>query len=153
MQALTPEQKKEQALAKKSEVKEKTPRKTRIPLGVPRMKLDATPIPGFHLHWINDYAGRVQEAQRGGYEFVHASETQLNDFVTPGNADVGSLVKKLVGKDDNGGALYAYLMKIDESLWLEDQKELQRKNEMVDESIRRGEISPLEQKYGSVKLS
>ena len=29
----------------------------RIPMSVPKAKLSVPEIPGFHLHWINDYAG------------------------------------------------------------------------------------------------
>ena len=130
-----------------------TSRKERIPLGVPRKKLEATPIEGFHMHWVNDYPGRVSEALASGYEFVSEEETKLNDFVTPGNADLGTRVKRMVGKDDNGGALFAYLMKIDENLWKEDQLELQKRNDRVDEAIRRGDLNRVESQYGSVKLS
>ena len=128
-------------------------RKERIPLGVPRKKLEAKEIPGFHLHWVNDYPGRVQEALGSGYEFVSEEETAINDFVTPGNADLGTRVKRMVGKDDNGGALFAYLMKIDENLWKEDQLELQKRNNLVDEAIRRGDLNPVGNQYGSVKIS
>ena len=128
-------------------------RKERIPLGVPRMKLEAKPIEGFHLHWVNDYPGRVAEALHSGYEFVESHETEINDFVTPGNADMGTRVKRLVGRNENGGPLYAYLMKIDENLWLQDQEELQKRNNRVDEAIRRGDLNPVENQYGSVKLS
>lgn len=128
-------------------------RKERVPLGVPRKKLEAQEIPGFHLRWINDYPGRIQEAQKGGYSFVTEEETKLNDFVTPGNSDLGTHVKRLVGKDDQGGALYAYLMKIDESIWKQDQEEIQKQNDRVDEAIRRGSLNPVTNQYGSVKIT
>lgn len=128
-------------------------RKERIPLGVPRKKLEAKEIPGYHLHWVNDYPGRVQEALQSGYEFVSEEETAINDFVTPGNSDLGTRVKRMVGKDDNGGALFAYLMKINEDLWKQDQEELQKRNNLVDEAIRRGDLNPVSNQYGSVKIS
>ena len=59
----------------------------------------------------------------------------------------------MVGKDDNGGALFAYLMKINEDLWKQDQEELQAKNNLVDEAIRRGDLNPVGNQYGSVKIS
>ena len=100
--ALTIEEKKERALEvgklNKTPVKEEktmtqTPvkvssRKERIPLGVPRKKLEAKEIAGFHLHWVNDYPGRVQEALGSGYEFVSEEETAINDFVKIGRAHV-----------------------------------------------------------------
>jgi len=128
-------------------------RKERIPLGVPRKKLEAKPIEGYHLHWVNDYPGRVIEALAGGYQFVEYSETEINDFVTPGNSDLGTRVKRQVGKNENGEALFAYLMKIEENLWKQDQEELQKRNNKVDEAIRRGDLNPVDNQYGSVKLS
>src|SRR5512135_578540 len=128
-------------------------RKERIPLGVPRKKLEAKPIEGYHLHWVNDYPGRVIEALAGGYQFVEYSETEINDFVTPGNSDLGTRVKRQVGKNENGDALFAYLMKIEENLWKQDQEELQQRNNKVDEAIRRGDLNPVDNQYGSVKLS
>jgi hypothetical protein len=161
--AHTPAQKRAIILAKKAEESKvdsqvqgaptKAPKKERIPLGVPRKKLDATPIPGYHLHWVNDYPGRVQEAIDGGYEFVHADETKVNNFVTQGNSDLGTLVKRRVGVDEKGDGLFAYLMKIDEDLWMDDQAELQLKNDQIDDAIRRGELNRVDSQYGSVKIS
>ena len=127
-------------------------RKERIPLGVPRKKLEAKPIDGYHLHWVNDYPGRVTEALRGGYSFVESHETEINDSVTPGNSDVGTRVKRLVGRDEHNGPLYAYLMKIEENMWLEDQAEIQERNNMVDEALRRGDLNPVDRQYGSVSI-
>ena len=153
--ALTALEKKERALAapKAKEEKVVSGRKDRVPLGVPRKKLEAKSIEGYHLHWVNDYPGRVDEALAGGYMFVDREETEINDFVTPGNSDLGTRVKRLVGKNETGGPLYAYLMKIDESLWKQDQEELQKRNDLVDEAIRRGDLNHVENQYGSVKLS
>lgn len=158
--ALTIAQKRAQAEAKKntSQVTKEEPtkvsgRKERIPLGVPRKKLEATPIQGKHLHWINDYSGRISDALQSGYEFVNENETKINDFVTPGNSDLGSQVKRLVGKDDNGGPLFAYLMKIDEDLWQEDQAEVQARNDLTDMALSRGDLNRFEGQYGSVKIS
>ena len=163
--ALTAEERKQRTLAKAAAPKvtheekkmepqeKKTTRKERIPLGVPRKKLEAKPIEGYHLHWVNDYPGRVIEAMAGGYQFVEYSETEINDFVTPGNSDLGTRVKRQVGKNENGEALFAYLMKIEENLWKQDQEELQKRNDLVDQAIRRGDLNPVDNQYGSVKLS
>lgn len=163
--ALTAEERKQRALAKAAAPREtvvkkeesmsekKTVRSERIPLGVPRKKLEAKPIEGYHLHWVNDYPGRVIEALNGGYQFVEYSETEINDFVTPGNSDLGTRVKRQVGKTENGDALFAYLMKIEENLWKQDQEELQKRNDKVDEAIRRGDLNPVDNQYGSVKFS
>lgn len=158
--ALTVAQKREKVLAAqnqgkvtKDEVTTVSGRSERIPLGVVRKKLDATPIQGKHLYWMNDDAGRISAALQGGYEFVNEKDTKVNDFVTPGNSDLGSQVKRLVGKDEFGSPLYAYLMQIDESLWAEDQASIQQQNDKIDNALIRGELNQFEGQYGSVKIN
>lgn len=124
-------------------------RATRVPFGVARTKLDVPMhIEGYHLHWINDSAGRVMEAQRGGYTFVEPKEV--------GAVDTGTQIKRLVGRDEGGEPLYAYLMKIELEYYLADQKLIQDENERFDNAIRRGEVAPTvgDHRYdGGIKIS
>ena len=60
-------------------------------------------IPGYHLHFINDSPGRLQQAQLGGYTFVAPSEIGLSGAETQ--------YKVLAGRNEDGSAMYAYLMK------------------------------------------
>lgn len=114
-------------------VVEAAPRK-RIPFGVARTKLDVPYKPeGFHLHWVNDAAGRVYAAQQGGYEFVSPQEVGL-ETTTEGE----DKVKILVGKTDNNQPLFAYLMKIKQDWYDEDQTAINEKQDMFDEAIKRG---------------
>jgi hypothetical protein len=118
-------------------------RESRVPFGVARTKLSVPmEIEGYHLHWVNDSAGRIQEAQRGGYTFVEPKEV--------GAPEDGSQVKRLVGKNEDGSAMYAYLMKIEMEFYLEDQKLIQSEVDRFDSAIKRG---TLEEKAGENRYS
>lgn len=164
--AFTPEQKRDKALQEKgikmdAPIRNESdrPKKTRdrTAFNGTSQKLGVVhAIEGKHLHWVNDYPGRVYEAEMGGYEFVSPSEVGLNNTVTPANTDLGGdRVRKLVGKGDDGNALYAYLMKIDLDWYHENQSELQNRVDKVDEAIRAGEIGSVERAYNAnqTKLS
>ncbi len=152
---LTMEQKIAKAESKKSAVKDtvrtetdRPKRSKRVPVGIPRQKLSVShEIPGYRLYWFNDVPGRISEAEAGGYTFVDEKEIALNDFVTLGNADLGTKVKRLVGKNEDGSALYAYLMKIELDLFEEDQKEIQARVDATDASIRAGKLSSSDHQY------
>ena len=118
----------------------------RIPMSVPKAKLSVPEIAGYHLHWINDYAGRVAQAHQGGYEFVSEEEALVNSFSLgtasdlSGNTDMGSRVSVVVGKNEDGTALRAYLMKIRNEWFVEDQAVAQERVEAVDQQIKRGRV-------------
>ena len=124
-------------------------RTKRIPFGVPRAKLGVLmEVPGFHLHWVNDSAGRIAEAKQGGYTFVDPKE--VNDTGTDSN------IKRLVGSQEDGSALYAYLMKIELRYYDEDQKALTGVADEFERAIRRGKLDekPGEHRYdGGIKIS
>jgi hypothetical protein len=117
-------------------------RKERIPFGVPRSKLAVNVvIPGKHLHWINDSAGRIFEAEQGGYEFVTPQEI--------GSSDRETQVRKLVGRNEDGSPLYAYLMKIDQEWYEEDQQIIQNQLDDIDAAMKQGrfEEKPGDRRY------
>ena len=96
-------------------------------------------IEGYHLHIFNDTPGRIQAATENGYEFVHPNEVDgVTENVTSRNLDLGDKVRFLVGAGEKGDPLYAYLMKIKEEFWLEDQAQLQERNDKTDAAIRGG---------------
>ena len=97
---------------------------------------------GYHLHILNDTAGRIQAALDNGYEFVLSHEVDgIGSNVTSRNTDTGDKIRFLVGTLENGGPMYAYLMKIKQEWYDEDQRELQSKNDMIDNSIRGGKVN------------
>ena len=96
-------------------------------------------IPGYHLHIFNDEPGRIEEAQSGGYEFVSPSEIgSVARGVVSGNTALDDKVRFLVGKDGQGGGLYAYLMKIKQEWYDEDVSDRQQRNDIVDQAIKAG---------------
>lgn len=99
-------------------------------------------IEGYHLHILNDTPGRIQTALDNGYEFVTPEEVGgVSTNVVSRNTDLGDKVRYLVGRDESGGAMYAYLMKIRLEWYEEDQAALQRRSDMVDEAIRAGKVT------------
>lgn len=112
-------------------------RKVRVPLGVPRSKLSAPQIQGYSTRWINDTVGRLQNAEAGGYEFVY--ERELDGQA--GNTDLGDKVSRIVGRNEDGSPLRAFLMKIKETWYREDQRTKQRKVDEIDTAIRRGKLN------------
>lgn len=99
-------------------------------------------IDGFHLHIFNDIPGRLQTAQDNGYEFVAPAEVGgVTSNVVSRNTDIGDKVRYLVGKDEAGGPMYAYLMKQRLEWYEEDQAALQRRSDLVDDAIRNGKVT------------
>lgn len=112
-------------------------RKVRAPLGVPRSKLSAPQIQGYSTRWINDTTGRLQNAEAGGYEFVY--ERELDGQA--GNTDLGEKVSRIVGRNEDGTPLRAFLMKIKETWYREDQHTKQRQIDNVEAAIKRGKLN------------
>ncbi len=123
-------------------------RESRVPFGVARTKLEVPmTMEGYHLHWVNDSAGRIQEAQRGGYTFVEPKEVQA--------ADTGTQVKRLVGRNEDGSAMYAYLMKIEREFYDEDQQTIQSEVDQFDRAIKRGTLEEVsgDKRYSDIKIT
>jgi hypothetical protein len=117
-------------------VAEQPRRKSRTPFGAPRSKLSvAYLIEGYHLHWINDSPGRIHEAQQSDYEFVKPSEV--------GVEEKDNRVKRLVGTNEDGSALYAYLMKIRQDWYDEDQAKANEIQANFDDAIHKGRLEQM----------
>ncbi len=120
--------------------------RARVSLSVPRQKMKVPEIPGKHLHWVNDHQGRVQVALRAGYAFVSDDEVQQADFSFAGdstktaNSDMGSRVSMVVGADETGAPIRAYLMALPQELWEIDQALLQEQNDRIAMALKRGRI-------------
>jgi len=96
-------------------------------------------IEGYHLYIFNDTPGRINSALDSGYEFVSPEEVGgVSENVVSRNTDLGDKVRYLVGQAD-GEPLYAYLMKIKQEWWDEDQLALQTKNNAIDAAIKSGQ--------------
>ena len=117
--------------------------RTRIPMSVPRAKLTTPEIPGYHCHWVNDYPGRVMQANQAGYEFMSQEEALITVNDLAGSAlgqgtDLGTRVSLCVGKNEDGSPLRAYLMKIRMEWYKEDLLAGQQQVDRIHEGMRQG---------------
>lgn len=118
----------------------KEERKQRVPIGGRRTKLqlseaDMKKHKGYVLRWVNDVAGRVQDALAGGYEFVTPDgATSLGEgAIHEGNTDEGARVSKTV---DKRIGTRAYLMRISEEWYQEDQEAKEQQLMAVDHALK-----------------
>lgn len=139
-EAINPSNSKEDKMAEAGE------KRRRIPMSVPRAKLSTPEIAGYHSHWVNDYPGRITQAMDAGYTFVDREEALFTSGDLAGDplgtgSDMGSRVSQVVGKNDDGSPLRAYLMKIPNEFYREDQQAIQDRVNAVDEAMRQGKQS------------
>ena len=108
----------------------------RRPFGVPVQRLGVSKdIPGYHLRWVNDEPGRVEQALESGYQFVDPEEVGKV-------AREDNKVRELVGvARDDRNPLYAYLMKIPEEFYLEDRAVLENQNKSIENAIKSGKLN------------
>lgn len=120
------------------------PQRRRIPLSVPRRKLEASPIPGFVLYWFKE--SNIEIALQAGYDFVDNREVLLSQSVesnstdASGNTDLGSRVSVVGGISERGTPERLVLMKIREEWWREDRELLDSENAKVIQTIFGGQI-------------
>jgi len=134
---MTPEQKKAagERLAKARAAKRETRRK-RKPLGVPVSKLAVQERDGYVRRWINDDGGRIQQAEEAGYEFV--TKAVVSSEAQKGQ---GTKISQIVGTQENGQPLYAFLMEIKKEWYDEDQRAKQAEVDKVDMAIKTGNVN------------
>lgn len=82
-------------------------RKIRRPIGAYAQKLALPARQGYHRHWFNDVAGRIDEATANGWTHVLGADKKP--------------IARCVGTGRDKGAMYAFAMEIPEIFWLEDQ--------------------------------
>jgi len=95
---------------------------------------------GYYCHWVNDYPNRINEAQANGYEFVGIDEVQGLDGVGTYTADASNKLSRIVGTNDQGEPLLAYLMKIRQEWKAENDAYHQRRPDQIDQEIRSGTL-------------
>lgn len=111
----------------------------RVPFGAQRSKLQVKDkIKGYSLRWFNDIDGRIQRAEEGGYVFVQKNEVPRlgQGALHEDNSDVNSKVSKVVSRGDP--VIRAYLMKIKDSYYAEDQRSKEAVNAEIDKALREG---------------
>lgn len=121
---------------------ERTQRKRRGVFNGMRQKLQVIgEMKGYHLCWINDIPGMIAQAKEGGYEFVSENEIEMaNNNVVDRNNSEGTHIKVLVGTNEDNSGMFAYLMKIRDEYFDEDQADIQSYNDKIDAQICGGNV-------------
>jgi hypothetical protein len=117
-----------------------TGRSKRVPLGVPRLKLNAERLipTGKKGRWINDDPGRLQSAEEGGYAFVTDPNAEVGEGAVSELDKTTTHVRRRMGTRADGSAVMGYLMVIDEELWKADKAEQEGARRQTEDTIRRG---------------
>lgn len=111
----------------------------RIPMDIPRRKLEVPELPGKYLYWPLE--SQVPAFIQAGYDFVHQSELDVSnldlatDRSTLGNADMGDRIRVFAGTTTNGNAEFHVLMWLPQELRDEDCKAIEERNSRILESI------------------
>lgn len=111
-------------------------RKMRKPLGEYSQKLALPKRPGYHRHWFNDTAGRIEEAEANGWAHVRGTDNKP--------------ISRCVGTGRDKGALYAFAMEIPEVFWLED---MDARNRLAAEKMDSLKASPFRAAPGTAKAA
>ena len=111
-------------------------KKIRKPLGAFSQKLALPERRGYHRHWFNDVAGRIEEANANGWAHVKDKD--------------GRNISRCVGSGRDKAAMYAYAMEIPEVFWLED---LAARNRAASEKMDALRAAPFRAAPGTAKAS
>lgn len=118
-----------------------------------RLKLKVPEIPGFYMRWVSDTGTRIHDMTvLDDYDFVQRSEIgdHVGESSSDGNTELGSRVRVLVGKDEDGKPLHQYLLKKKLDFHKHDLKDNEQTRREKENSLRRGS-DRIEHQYGSVK--
>lgn len=117
-----------------------------------RQKLTAPEILGYHCAFVNDIDTRIHDKTvNDDYEFVLRSE--VNDSVGEdgtSNNDLGSKVRVLVDRSENGQPIYAYLLKKKIEYVTADKNAREEARMEKEQALRRGN-DRIENQYGELK--
>lgn len=123
-----------------SRERQETARARRVPLGTPEMKLTAENREGYVRRWFNGKGNRLSRAQQAGYTFVE-DDTFIGEGAESRNSDIGSAVSQIVGTNEDGSPLRAYLMEIRREWYEEDQAAKQAAIDEREDAIRNGSVN------------
>lgn len=112
-------------------------RHVRQPFGVFTQKLALPKRTGYHRHWFNDVAGRIDEAKASGWSHVT-------------NPSDGKPLRRVVGTGRDNGVLYAYAMEIPEVFW---QEEMDGRHQAAQARIDAIKKNPFAAKPGQAQAS
>jgi len=91
---------------------------------------------GLVLRWFNDYNGRIQAAEAGGWTYVEPKDAPSMGAagLHQENSDLNSRVSKVVSR--SGDPIRAYLMSISKEWYDADQELKEDGNRRVDDALR-----------------
>ena len=112
-------------------------RAIRQPFGAFTLKLALPVRSGYHRHWFNDVAGRIDEAQASGWSHIM-------------NPRDGKPLNRVVGTGRDNGVLKAYAMELPEVFW---QEEMDAKHKAAQEKIDAIKKNPFQAAPGQAKAS
>jgi hypothetical protein len=106
-----------------------------------RRKLSYPQEEGYVMRWRNDKDTRISDLLERGWDHV-----QKDDLITPGDTDaaneggqsLGTVVSKVVGAEDDGRPITAYLMKTKKEYYDEDRRLKDEYLDSLENQIREG---------------
>jgi len=126
--------------AQTNETREGKGRAARVPLNALQAKLQVRNTErGFNYRWFNDDHGRIAAAQAAGYEFVEDEDAKAERAGT--NAESDTRISFPAGTRRDGKPMNAYLMKIREEFYNEDQAAKQASVDEIDAAIVGGKLA------------
>lgn len=103
-------------------------------------RLQARPIEGFQIRFVNDEMGRLSQFCDLGWDFVTNQEQGLGG----NSSDAGDKYSIVVGTTSGGQELRAYLLKIPQE-WYDQFKRIEaEQTSQVDQAIKRGLVNSKE---------
>lgn len=112
-------------------------RSFRQPFGAMHQKLALPPRIGYHRHWFNDVAGRIDEAKASGWAHIK-------------NPRDGTPLKRSVGTGRDNNVLYGYAMELPEVFW---QEEMAARHQQAREKIDAIKAKPFRAQSGQSQAS
>jgi hypothetical protein len=121
--------------AKAAQEAKEASRKKRVPLGVPRLRLQVNARSGYKRRWINDKGGRLTQAMEGGYSLVARDGAE---FTEEDAANRNESLNDAMSKTVNSDGTKAYLMEIPISWHTADQAEKAKNINETENGLRVG---------------
>jgi len=136
----------------------KTVKRERVSFNATRQRLNIQLIPeverDYFPRWFNDQDDRISRATQASWEFIYENELvgHVGDKEVHGDSsDLNKKVTKVVGKDGT----VAYAMKLRKEFREEDNAEMAKKADLIDEAIRAGQSggASVGNQYGNVSMT
>jgi hypothetical protein len=117
----------------------------RVPISTRNILTIKGQEPGYHYRIVNDEPGRIEDLSERGYEIVTDKSVTIGDKRVSNPTQEGSPKKVHVG-----GGKYAFVMRIKDEFYKEDQDAKQRQVDEIEQQIKREAKSVAD--YGELRL-